>query len=62
MNFQKLNRNNLKCVLGCQQNEDQVHVFMQCQPLMNRLNVLDGVQYNNISGSLPQQKELIKLP
>ena len=61
MNFRKLNRNNLKCVLGCQQNEDQVHVFTQCQPLMNRLNILDDIQYNNILGSLPQQIELIKL-
>ena len=61
MNFCKLNRHNLKCALGCQQNEDQVHIFTQCQPLLNRLNILDAVQYNNISGSLPQQKEMINL-
>ena len=28
---------------------------------MNRLNILDAVQYNNISGSLPHHKEIIKL-
>ena len=61
MNFSKLNRNNLRCVLFCQQNEDQVHIFTQCQPLMNRLNILDAVQYNNISGSLHEQIEIITL-
>ena len=59
--FRKLNRNNLKCVLGCTKNEHQVDVFTQCQPLNDRLNICNAVDYSNKSGSWPQQIELIKL-
>ena len=36
-NFKKLYRNNLACVLGCQQSEDQYHAFTQCQPIRDIL-------------------------
>ena len=60
MSFKKLYRNNLKCVLGCMQNEDQLHVFTQCQPLLDKLNNSNSSPYNHIFGSLPQQVQLIQ--
>ena len=60
INFKKLYRNDLKCVLGCIKNEDQFHVFMQCKPLMDKLNISNSSQYNQMFGSLHQQVQLIQ--
>ena len=60
-NFKKLNRNNLFCALGCSTNEDQIHVFTQCTPIKNKSNNSNMVQYSHISGSLPQQIQVIKV-
>ena len=59
MNFKKLNRNNLNCVLCCKP-ENQIHTFTQCHPIMNhfKANCLD---YSNIFGSLEQQVETIQV-
>ena len=59
MNFKKLNRNNLKCVL-CSKPEDQVHTFTQCQPIINHFKS-SFLQYSNIFGSLEQQIETIQV-
>ena len=58
-NFKKLYRNNLACVLGCQQSEDQYHAFTQCQPIRDILKNVDSLQYNNIFGPTHDQIEVV---
>ena len=60
MNFKKLNRNSLYCALGCPKTEDQMHVFTQFTPMMNKSKNINMVQYSHISGTLPQQIQVIK--
>ena len=46
INFQKLNKNYLKCGLGCLHDEDQSHVFTNCNPILKHFEDLRTIQYN----------------
>ena len=35
-NFQKMNDNNIKCILGCLQDKDQKHTFSNCDKLIKK--------------------------
>ena len=61
INFKKLNKNNLKCGLGCLHDEDQSHVFTNCNPILKHFEDLRTIQYNNIFGSLEEQIPTIKI-
>ena len=58
-NFKKLYRNNLSCVLGCPQSEDQYHAFTQCQPIIDKIKNVDSLQYSNIFGPIHDQLEVV---
>ena len=60
MNFKKLNRNSLYCALGLPKTENQMHVFTQCTPMMNKSKNNNMVQYSHIYGTFPQQIQGIK--
>ena len=55
-NFQKMNKNNLLCSLGCSKTEDQFHVFMECPYLTTQTK---PYLYENIFKGVEDQKELI---
>ena len=53
-----MNSNNLKCILGCIQDEDQKHTFFNCSKLINQNNL---IRYENIFGTFEEQKTAIKM-
>ena len=61
MNFRKLNKNDLKCVLNCDQLETQVHIFEECQPLRVKLKLDRVIKIEQIYGSLEEQTEAVKV-
>ena len=56
-NFKKLYKSNLKCSLGCFDNEDQIHIFTQCLWLQN-IN-LSSTEYKDLFKDSNKQKEAI---
>ena len=59
MNFPKMNRGNLKCVFLCDQQETQVHIFEDCQPIRDKLDVIPRMRLTYIYGTLDEQLEAI---
>ena len=57
-NFKRMNKNNLLCSLGCQNIEDQIHIFTQCPKIKVSQNDLN---YENIFKDVTYQKETIEL-
>ena len=60
MNFKKLHKNNTSCSLKCSQDEDQRHVFMQCQPIFKILEQSRIICYEDIFQPLRKQIVAIK--
>ena len=58
MNFQKLHKGDLKCLLGCNANEDQVHIFTQCQDI--EISLRNTVPYEDIFKDIMVQKTAIE--
>ena len=56
-----MHRNNIECIFKCPQIEDQLHSFTACIPILSQVENAHSVQYENIFGSLPDQKETIKV-
>ena len=54
-NFKKLYKSDLKCSLGCYENEDQTHIFTQCLWLLN-INQ-NSTEYNDLFKDSRKQKE-----
>ena len=54
-----MHRDNLKCVFGCLNIEDQNHIFTNCQPIKQNLNITTPVKYEDIFGSLDEQQEVL---
>ena len=50
-NFKKMNNNHIKCILGCQQDEDQQNTFFQCSKLVKKNNL---IKYEQIFGPLSE--------
>ena len=55
-NFRKMNRNNLFCSLGCQNIEDQFHIFKNC-PILSNCEQNPPLEF--IFGDILKQKEAI---
>ena len=53
-----MNNNNIKCILGCLQDEDQKHTFFNCDKLKKKNN---SVRYEHIFGTLDEQKQAIQM-
>ena len=60
-NFRKMHRNNLECIFKCPQIEDQLQSFTACRPILSQVENAHSVQYENIFGSLHDQKETVKV-
>ena len=58
-NFKKLFKNNLYCRFGCKETEDQIHIFTNCGSLNSKIGSNSKETYNNIYGSVLEQKELM---
>ena len=61
VNFKKMHRNDLKCIFNCPDDEDQIHSFTKCLPILSRVNNAYHVSYQNIFGTLQDQKQTIKV-
>ena len=61
LNFRKLNKKNLKCVLNCDQLDTQSHIFEECKPLRDKLKLEKVIKMEQIYGSLEEQTEAIKV-
>ena len=59
-NFRKLNKGNLGCSLGCNTDENQAHIFQDCQ-VLNPQNTQDNVEYNFIFKETNKQKQAIQI-
>ena len=59
--FRKMNRNNLQCTLDFPNNEDQLHVFIHCQPVLKLVKYSDNLSYEDIFGTLHEQVNIIKV-
>ena len=59
-NFRKLNKGNLGCSLGCNTDENQVHIFQHCQALIPP-NTQENVKYNFIFNEKSKQKQAIEI-
>ena len=58
MNFSKLYRSDLKCRLGCDTIEDQVHIFTQCKYSANTPHI--ALNYEDLFKDSVKQKTIIK--
>ena len=56
---EKCKKNDLKCTFGCPDPEDQRHTFSNCTKLRQRHIEAKIVTYENIFGSVTDQKEVI---
>ena len=59
LNFRKLNRGNLMCRMGCNEDESQSQIFENCEPLRQTLNSQHKITIHKIYGSVYDQKEAI---
>ena len=59
MNSKKMHRGDLKCTFLCDQEETQIHVFEQCQPIKQQLGTNTSMQLKHIYGTLTEQLEAI---
>ena len=50
LNYRKMYSSNLKCTLGCQNDEDQFHIFQQCEALKS--NTYKDVYENIFKGEI----------
>ena len=60
-NFRKLHRDNIKCSLGCNSEETQIHIFEQCTPILNIIGPGKHINLSDIYGTLDSQKSIIKI-
>ena len=61
MNFRKMNKGDLKCSFNCDENETQVHVFENCQPIKKKLNLKTSVKLDSIYGTVAEQKSAVSI-
>ena len=60
-NFRKLNRGNLRCSLGCIEDESQTHIFEKCVPIREKLKLNTSTSMASIYQSVSEQKEIITI-
>ena len=59
MNFKKMYKGDLKCFFLCDEEETQVHIFENCQPIRRKLKVHTDSKISSIYGTLSEQKEAL---
>ena len=59
MNFKKMNRGDLKCIFLCDQDETQVHIFQNCQPIKQKLDFISSMKLDFIYGTLYEQLDAV---
>ena len=60
INYRKMNKNSLKCIFQCPSDEDQRHIFTNCEALKSSQN-RDNVRYEDIFCTERKQKQAISL-
>ena len=58
-NFKKMYQNQIKCNFGCNEDEDQEHIFMRCEPIKKNVTS-KNVEYGDIFKDMDKQKESIE--
>ena len=58
-NFKSINKNNMKCSLGCDKIENQEHIFQRCSKLKTENS--DGTEFSSIFENVDQQKRVIQV-
>ena len=58
-NFKKMYKNQIKCTFECNEDEDQEHIFMRCEPIKRKVT-FKKVEYGDIFNETNKQKETIK--
>ena len=56
MNFSKMHRGDLKCRLGCLEDETQTHIFENCEVMKSKIYHELKTSVRNIFGSVMDQK------
>ena len=56
-----MNKGDLKCSFNCDENETQVHVFENCQPIKKKLNLKTSVKLDSIYGTVSEQKSAVSI-
>ena len=57
----KLHRNDMKCRVGCNTEENQFHIFEECTPILNILGPGKNIKLNKIYGTLEEQISMIDI-
>ena len=60
VNYRKMNKNSLKCIFDCPSDEDQRHIFTNCDALKSNQNKVN-VRYEDIFCAERKQKHAISL-
>ena len=58
-NFKKMYQNQINCNFGCNEDEDQEHIFMRCDPIITNVTS-KKVDYGDIFKETEKQKETIE--
>ena len=58
-NFKKMYQNNIKCNFGCNEDEDQEHIFTRCEPILKKVTS-KNVKYEDIFKDVDAQKEIVE--
>ena len=59
-NYRKM-YNNIQCVFGCLEDEDQYHIFVKCEKIRKNLIKKETVDISHIYGTLQQQIAAAKI-
>ena len=54
-----MNHGDLKCIFLCDQDETQVHIFENCQPIKQKLDFISSMKLDCVFGTLDEQLEAV---
>ena len=52
-----MHKNDLKCIFGCSDYEDQTHIFTQCPKIKSQLNITENTNLDHIYCEVEKQIE-----
>ena len=61
MSFKKMYKNYVKCIFKCPNNEDQIHTFTKCQPILTKVTNASSAIYKNIFSTVQEKKKTIQV-
>ena len=61
MNFKKMFKNDLQCSFGCKSEENQIHTFTQCLPLIEKIHITEMLDHNKIFSNIDDQRDIIHI-